>query len=221
MCRKQVGLMISLSSAQFNWNHWEFKIYQMMCDNIPFEVGLYANVIDDHWPFSFVFNASSSFYYFLIYIYIFFFHTVSLENITRLTLTHNRLTMIPPAIANLINLEILNLFDNIIEELPTSISSLNKLRILNVGWVDYSLLIAKCWTNWLHPKLGSFWLPLSVITAYLVLFCSYVQRLAVKNNSLHASYTTLCSVELDVLSIIIFLCNFVSFRNTSNCLFDM
>ncbi|ROT73168.1 putative ras suppressor protein 1 isoform X1 [Penaeus vannamei] len=58
---------------------------------------------------------------------------LSLEHITRLTLTHNRLTKVPAAIANLINLEILNLFNNIIEELPTSISSLNKLRILNVG----------------------------------------------------------------------------------------
>lgn len=62
-----------------------------------------------------------------------YFITVSMEHITRLSLPHNRLTIVPPAIANLVNLEILNLFNNIIEELPTSISSLNKLRILNVG----------------------------------------------------------------------------------------
>ncbi|MPC42368.1 Ras suppressor protein 1 [Portunus trituberculatus] len=56
-----------------------------------------------------------------------------MEHVTRLSLPHNRLTTIPPSIANLVNLEILNLFNNAIEELPTSISSLNKLRILNVG----------------------------------------------------------------------------------------
>ncbi|KAL7642393.1 UNVERIFIED_CONTAM: hypothetical protein RMT77_006954 [Armadillidium vulgare] len=58
---------------------------------------------------------------------------LSMENVTRLTLTHNKLISVPPAIANLINLEILNLFNNWLEELPTTISSLNKLRILNVG----------------------------------------------------------------------------------------
>lgn len=63
------------------------------------------------------------------------FLSVSMENITRLTLTHNKLISVPPAIANLINLEILNLFNNWLEELPTTISSLNKLRILNVGYV--------------------------------------------------------------------------------------
>lgn len=58
---------------------------------------------------------------------------VLMEHVTRLSLPHNRITIIPPSIANLVNLEILNLFNNTIEELPTSISSLCKLRILNVG----------------------------------------------------------------------------------------
>ncbi|KAJ1362122.1 hypothetical protein KIN20_021548, partial [Parelaphostrongylus tenuis] len=53
--------------------------------------------------------------------------------LTRLTLSHNKLTSIPPNIANLENLQILTLWNNQIEELPSSISSLSKLRILNVG----------------------------------------------------------------------------------------
>lgn len=57
----------------------------------------------------------------------------SLEFVTRLTLSHNKIKSIPPSIANLANLEIFNLFNNQIEELPTAISSLTKLRILNVG----------------------------------------------------------------------------------------
>ncbi|RZF39846.1 hypothetical protein LSTR_LSTR000494 [Laodelphax striatellus] len=48
-------------------------------------------------------------------------------NITRLSLSHNKLS------ANLVNLEILNLFNNQIEELPASLSSMPKLRIFNVG----------------------------------------------------------------------------------------
>ncbi|CAH2240389.1 jg3797 [Pararge aegeria aegeria] len=57
----------------------------------------------------------------------------SLENITRLTLSHNKLSTVPAGLANLINLEILNLANNHIEELPVSLSSLPKLRILNVS----------------------------------------------------------------------------------------
>ncbi|KAF2368331.1 Leucine-rich repeat [Trinorchestia longiramus] len=57
----------------------------------------------------------------------------AMEHITRLTLSHNRLSSLPAAIANFINLEILNLFNNHLEELPVAISSLNKLRILNIG----------------------------------------------------------------------------------------
>ena len=41
--------------------------------------------------------------------------------------------VIPPGIANLVNLEILNLANNHIEELPLSLSSMPKLRILNVS----------------------------------------------------------------------------------------
>lgn len=51
-------------------------------------------------------------------------------NITQLT---DYFTVVPPGLANLVNLEILNLFNNQIEELPTSLSSMPKLRILNVG----------------------------------------------------------------------------------------
>lgn len=60
---------------------------------------------------------------------------VNMLNITRITLSHNKLRSIPPGLANLVNLEILNLFNNAIEELPISISSLPKLRILNLGFV--------------------------------------------------------------------------------------
>ncbi|EEB10596.1 Ras suppressor protein, putative [Pediculus humanus corporis] len=54
-------------------------------------------------------------------------------NITRLTLSHNKIKEVPPGLANLTNLEILNLCNNIIEELPTSLSSMPKLRILNLA----------------------------------------------------------------------------------------
>lgn len=82
-------------------------------------------------------------------------------NITRITLSHNRLkcewifhwhciadlivywhfmfrilfirTAIPPGIANLTNLEILNLANNHVEDLPVSLSSMPKLRILNLS----------------------------------------------------------------------------------------
>lgn len=83
---------------------------------------------------------------------------VNMMNVTRITLSHNRLASkfsnrfqsiwrrkrwtwfsflyraaIPPGIANLTNLEILNLANNHIEELPVSLSSMPKLRILNVS----------------------------------------------------------------------------------------
>lgn len=51
--------------------------------------------------------------------------------LTRITLSFNKLTTLPPGIANLTNLEILNLSNNHLEELPISISSMPKLRILN------------------------------------------------------------------------------------------
>lgn len=52
----------------------------------------------------------------------------SMNNITRLTLAHNKITEIPAAVANLDNMEILNLFNNNIEEIPVSMSSMPKLR---------------------------------------------------------------------------------------------
>ncbi|KAM3967197.1 ras suppressor protein 1 [Aphomia sociella] len=57
----------------------------------------------------------------------------NLANITRLSLSHNKIQTVPAALANLMNLEILNFANNQIEELPVSLSSLPKLRILNVS----------------------------------------------------------------------------------------
>lgn len=51
-----------------------------------------------------------------------------MQNVTRLTLAHNKITEIPPAMANLENMEILNLFNNSLEEVPASLSSMPKLR---------------------------------------------------------------------------------------------
>nr|XP_023646337.1 ras suppressor protein 1-like [Paramormyrops kingsleyae] len=59
----------------------------------------------------------------------------TLSNITQLVLSHNKLTNIPPNVAELKNLEVLNVFNNQIEELPTQLSSLQKLKHLNLGWV--------------------------------------------------------------------------------------
>ncbi|XP_032951327.1 LOW QUALITY PROTEIN: ras suppressor protein 1-like [Rhinolophus ferrumequinum] len=56
-----------------------------------------------------------------------------LSHITQLVLSHNKLTTVPPNIAELKNLEMLNFFNNQIEELPTQISSLQKLKHLNLG----------------------------------------------------------------------------------------
>merc|ERR1711942_331922 len=57
----------------------------------------------------------------------------AMKNVTRLTLSHNRISELPPAIANLENVEILNLFNNCLEEVPVSLSGMPKLRILNLG----------------------------------------------------------------------------------------
>ncbi|KAI6213367.1 hypothetical protein M3Y94_00141900 [Aphelenchoides besseyi] len=65
----------------------------------------------------------------------FFSSAVSVDNskLTRLTLSHNKLSVVPPNISDLVNLEYLNLWNNQIEELPTTISALPNLKILNVG----------------------------------------------------------------------------------------
>ncbi|KRT78254.1 hypothetical protein AMK59_8152, partial [Oryctes borbonicus] len=57
---------------------------------------------------------------------------LNMLNITRLTLSHNKIKSIPPGLANLTNLEILNLANNHLEEIPVSLSSMPKLRILNL-----------------------------------------------------------------------------------------
>ncbi|XP_020016690.2 ras suppressor protein 1 isoform X1 [Castor canadensis] len=64
----------------------------------------------------------------------------SLAHITQLVLSHNKLTTVPPNIAELKNLEVLNFFNNQIEELPTQISSLQKLKHLNLGMNRLSTL---------------------------------------------------------------------------------
>ncbi|KAI1719247.1 leucine rich repeat domain-containing protein [Ditylenchus destructor] len=55
------------------------------------------------------------------------------QRLTRLTLSHNKLTSVPANISDLVNLENLNLWNNHIDELPTTISALPNLKILNVG----------------------------------------------------------------------------------------
>merc|ERR1712088_97488 len=57
----------------------------------------------------------------------------NMRNITRLTLSHNKISELPPAIANLENMEILNLFNNSLTDVPVSLSGMSKLRILNLG----------------------------------------------------------------------------------------
>ena len=57
----------------------------------------------------------------------------SMKNVTRLTLSHNKITELPPAVAMMENLEILNLFNNTLEEVPQSLSGMPKLRILNLA----------------------------------------------------------------------------------------
>ena len=52
----------------------------------------------------------------------------SMKNITRLTLSHNKVSELPAAIANMENMEILNLSNNSLQEVPQSISHMPKLR---------------------------------------------------------------------------------------------
>merc|ERR1712111_121627 len=53
----------------------------------------------------------------------------TMRNITRLTLSHNKISELPPAIANLENMEILNLFNNSLTEVPQSFSVLEVLDL--------------------------------------------------------------------------------------------
>lgn len=57
----------------------------------------------------------------------------SLNNITRLVLSHNKISILPPEIVELRNLEYLNLFNNHLEDLPTTISALPRLKELNIA----------------------------------------------------------------------------------------
>eukprot|EP00116_Pleurobrachia_bachei_P007248 sb/3467510/ len=56
-----------------------------------------------------------------------------LKNLTRITLSHNKLTNLPTTISEIKNLESLNLFNNHLESLPASINDLQKLKHLNVA----------------------------------------------------------------------------------------
>ena len=74
---------------------------------------------------------------------------VTLQHLTRLVLSNNRITLLPPDIVQLSSLEYLSLFNNHLEvsntfssvvwnlqrsqDLPSTISSLTKLRELNVA----------------------------------------------------------------------------------------
>ena len=53
----------------------------------------------------------------------------SLKNITRLTLSHNKIKELPPDMSNLKTLEILNLFNNSLERLPRT------FRFPKLRWV--------------------------------------------------------------------------------------
>ncbi|CAK5023627.1 unnamed protein product [Meloidogyne enterolobii] len=55
------------------------------------------------------------------------------SRLTNLTLSHNKITLLPSNISDLTSLESLNLWNNHIEELPATISALPNLKLLNVG----------------------------------------------------------------------------------------
>lgn len=57
----------------------------------------------------------------------------ALSNITRLVLSHNKITTVPPELVELRGLEYLNLFNNLLEDLPSTVSALPRLKELNVG----------------------------------------------------------------------------------------
>merc|ERR1711915_48607 len=62
----------------------------------------------------------------------------AMKNITRLTLSHNKITEVPPAIASLENMEILNLFNNCLEEVPVSLSGMPNIEILDLSYNNLS-----------------------------------------------------------------------------------
>jgi Leucine-rich repeat (LRR) protein len=55
------------------------------------------------------------------------------SRLTRLIMSHNKITILPSNIIDLSNLESLNLFDNHLESVPSTISGLLKLKHLNLG----------------------------------------------------------------------------------------
>ena len=64
----------------------------------------------------------------------------TMKNITRLTLSHNKVSEIPPALANLENMEILNLFNNALQEVPITLSTMPKLRYVSYCGLTHYLL---------------------------------------------------------------------------------
>eukprot|EP00731_Ephydatia_muelleri_P033544 Em0032g6a len=57
----------------------------------------------------------------------------SFQSLTRLVLSHNKITEIPTEVVELRGLEYLNLFNNCLEDLPSTISALPRLRELNIA----------------------------------------------------------------------------------------
>ena len=88
-------------------------------------------------------------------------------NLTRITLAHNKISLVPPALANLNNLEILNLFNNEISELPTSLSSMPKLRILNIGYFLFLIfLITILFTPWSYKSSNTVFFNISSLILF-------------------------------------------------------
>jgi Leucine-rich repeat (LRR) protein len=58
---------------------------------------------------------------------------VILHNLTKLVLSHNKISELPPEIVELRGLEYLNLFNNNLEDLPSTVSALPRLRELNLA----------------------------------------------------------------------------------------
>ena len=83
----------------------------------------------------------------------------SMKNVTRLTLSHNKITELPPAVAMMENLEILNLFNNALEvelmsrkfnlynmylPVSTHVKSLDKGAELNKFYLTFQITIIIC-----------------------------------------------------------------------------
>ena len=80
----------------------------------------------------------------------------SMKNVTRLTLSHNKITELPPAVAMMENLEILNLFNNALEvelmsrkfnlylPVSTHVKSLDNGAELNKYYLTFQITVMIC-----------------------------------------------------------------------------